>query len=405
MNAPHAPSLLAGIEMAPRDPILGLTEAFNLDRNPRKVNLGVGVYYDDDGQVPVLECVRRAERQILERPTPRSYLPIDGLPAYDRAVRELVFGADSSAHKEGLIVTVQALGGTGGLKVGADFLRRIAPTAEAWISDPSWENHRGLFENAGFTVRTYPYYDAKTHGLDFDGMIGAIRAMPAGSIVVLHACCHNPTGVDLGLDQWKTVIEEVRSRGLIPFLDIAYQGFGEGLDADGAAVRSFVRAGIPVLVSSSFSKSLSLYGERVGSLSVVVQSGDEAERVLSQLKRVVRTNYSNPPTYGGRVVATVLTTPELRSLWERELGHMRERIREMRRQLVEKLRARVPNADFSFVERQRGMFSYSGLSRAQVVRLREEFAVYMIESGRICVAALNTKNIDYVADCVARVIG
>ena len=405
MNAPHSPSLLAGIEMAPRDPILGLTEAFNLDRNPRKVNLGVGVYYDDDGQVPVLECVRRAERQILERPTPRSYLPIDGLPAYDRAVRELVFGADSSAHKEGLIVTVQALGGTGGLKVGADFLRRIAPTAEAWISDPSWENHRGLFENAGFTVRTYPYYDAKTHGLDFDGMIGAIRAMPAGSIVVLHACCHNPTGVDLGLDQWKTVIEEVRSRGLIPFLDIAYQGFGEGLDADGAAVRCFVRAGIPVLVSSSFSKSLSLYGERVGSLSVVVQSGDEAERVLSQLKRVVRTNYSNPPTYGGRVVATVLTTPELRSLWERELGHMRERIREMRRQLVEKLRARVPNADFSFVERQRGMFSYSGLSRAQVVRLREEFAVYMIESGRICVAALNTKNIDYVADCVARVIG
>ncbi len=405
MNAPHSPSLLAGIEMAPRDPILGLTEAFNLDRNPKKVNLGVGVYYDDDGKVPVLECVRRAERQILEQPTPRSYLPIDGLPAYDCAVRELVFGADSSAHKDGLIVTVQALGGTGGLKVGADFLRRIAPTAEAWISDPSWENHRGLFENAGFTVRTYPYYDAKTRGLDFDGMIGAIRAMPAGSIVVLHACCHNPTGVDLVLDQWKTVIEEVRSRGLIPFLDIAYQGFGEGLDADGAAVRSFVRAGIPVFVSSSFSKSLSLYGERVGSLSVVVQSGDEAERVLSQLKRVVRTNYSNPPTYGGRVVATVLTTPELRSLWERELGHMRERIREMRRQLVEKLRARLPNADFSFVERQRGMFSYSGLSRAQVVRLREEFAVYMIESGRICVAALNTKNIDYVADCVARVIG
>jgi aromatic-amino-acid transaminase len=405
MNAPHSPSLLAGIEMAPRDPILGLTEAFNLDRNPKKVDLGVGVYYDGDGKVPVLECVRRAERQILERPTPRSYLPIDGLPAYDCAVRELVFGTDSSAHKEGLIVTVQALGGTGGLKLGADFLRRIAPTAEAWISDPSWENHRGLFENAGFTVRTYPYYDAKTHGLDFDGMIGAIRAMSAGSIVVLHACCHNPTGVDLVLDQWKTVIEEVRSRGLIPFLDIAYQGFGEGLDADSAAVRSFVRAGIPVFVSSSFSKSLSLYGERVGSLSVVVQSGDEAERVLSQLKRVVRTNYSNPPTYGGRVVATVLTTPELRSLWERELGHMRERIREMRRQLAEKLRARVPDADFSFVERQRGMFSYSGLSRAQVVRLREEFAVYMIESGRICVAALNTKNIDYVADCVARVIG
>src|SRR6266704_1279174 len=305
MNAPHSPSLLSGIQMAPRDPILGLTEAFNADRNPKKVNLGVGVYYDDEGEVPLLECVRRAERQLVGQAAPRNYLPIDGLPAYDRAVRELVFGADSAALKEGRIITVQALGGTGGLKIGADFLRRIAPEAQAWISDPSWENHRGLFENAGFTVRTYPYYDAKTHGLDFDGMIGAIRAMPAGSIVVL-------------------------------------------------------------------------------------QSGDEAERVLSQLKRVVRTNYSNPPTYGGRVVATVLTTPELRSLWERELGHMR---------------ARMPNADFSFVERQRGMFSYSGLSRAQVVRLREEFAVYMIESGRICVAALNTKNIDYVADCVARVIG
>jgi aromatic-amino-acid transaminase len=390
--------------MAPRDPILGLTEAFNADPNPRKVNLGVGVYYDDGGKVPLLECVGRAESMLLAQPAPRAYLPIDGLPAYDRAVRELVFGADCSALEEGRIVTVQTLGGTGGLKVGADLLRRIAPQAGVWISDPTWENHRGLFENAGFTVGAYPYYDDKTHGLKFEGMLASLRALPAGSIVLLHACCHNPTGTDLSAKQWKGVLDEVVSRGLTPFLDFAYQGFAEGIEADAAAVRSFARAGIPLLVSSSFSKSLSLYGERVGSLSVVAQSADEAERVLSQLKRLVRTNYSNPPIHGGRVAAAVLTTPELRSLWEQELGRMRERIREMRRQLVSKLRERVPARDFSFIERQRGMFSYSGLSREQVVRLREEFAVYAIESGRICVSALNTKNIDYCADGIARVI-
>jgi len=404
MNAPHSPSAFAGIQMAPRDPILGLTEAYNADRNPKKVNLGVGVYYDDNGKVPLLECVQRAERVLVEQAAPRNYLPIDGLPAYDRAVRELVFGANATAVVEGRVVTVQALGGTGGLKIGADFLRYMAPKAEVWISDPSWENHRGIFENAGFTVHAYPYYDAATHGVNFKGMIAALRAAPAGSIMVLHACCHNPTGADLSGEQWKTVIEEVSSHGLIPFLDIAYQGFGAGLDADGAPVRSFAQAGIPVLVSSSFSKSLSLYGERIGSLSVVAQSGEEAGRVLSQLKRLVRTNYSNPPTHGGQVAATVLTSPELRSLWEQELGRMRERIREMRRELVQKLRARVPRADFAFIEQQRGLFAYSGLSREQVVKLREESAVYMIESGRVCVAALNTKNIDYAADCIARVI-
>ena len=390
--------------MAPRDPILGLTEAFNADRNPKKINLGVGVYYDDNGKVPLLECVRRAEKLLFEQGTPRNYLPIDGLPAYDKAVRELVFGVECSALKEGRIVTVQALGGTGGLKIGADFLRRIAPKAEAWISEPSWENHRALFENAGFAVRAYPYYDPKTHGIDFETMMATLRRLPAGSLVVLHACCHNPTGVDLEEAQWSRVLEAVVSRGLVPFLDFAYQGFGEGLDADAAAVRRFADAGIPMFVSSSFSKSLSLYGERVGSLSIVAESVEEAERVLSQLKRIVRTNYSNPPTHGGRVAATVLTTPELRALWEQELAHMRERIREMRRQLVDKLRASAPKADFGFVLRQRGMFSYSGLSREQVVRLREEFSVYAIESGRICVAALNRGNIDYAADCIARAI-
>jgi aromatic-amino-acid transaminase len=404
MNAPYSPSLLSRIQMAPRDPILGLTETFNTDANPAKVNLGVGVYYDDNGKVPLLECVRRAEKMLIEQASPRGYLPIDGLPAYDRAVRELVFGTESPALRENRIVTVQTLGGTGGLKVGADFLRHFAPGAEAWISDPTWENHRGLFENAGFAVRTYRYYDPVTHDVDFEGMLSGLRSMPAGSVVVLHACCHNPTGADLSEAQWKSVIDEVAARGLIPFLDIAYQGFGSGLEADSAAVRGFVGAGVPLFVSSSFSKSLSLYGERAGSLSVVTGSSEEADRVLSQLKRLVRTNYSNPPTHGGRVVATVLTTPELRSLWERELGRMRERIREMRRQLVKKLAERVPQADFSFIERQRGMFSYTGLTREQVVRLREEFAVYMIESGRVCVAALNTKNIDYSADCIGQII-
>ncbi len=405
MNAPHSSSPLAAVQMAPKDPILGVTETFNADKNPNKVNLGVGVYYDDNGKVPLLECVRRAETQLAEKSAPRSYLPIDGLPAYDRAVQALVFGADSAAARENRVVTVQALGGTGGLKIGADFLRRIAPDSQVWISQPSWENHRALFESAGFTVNTYPYYDPSSRGVDFAGMVATLRALPPASIVVLHACCHNPTGVDLTAEQWTVVIETVVSRGLIPFVDIAYQGFGEGIDADGEVVRRFAQAGGPVFVSNSFSKSFSLYGERVGALSVVAGSSEEAARVLSQLKRTVRTNYSNPPTHGGQIVAAVLTTAELRALWERELGQMRERVRDMRRQLVEKLRARAPRADFGFVMRQRGMFSYSGLSKSQVARMRGEFSVYAIDSGRICVAALNSRNVDYVADAIARVIG
>jgi aromatic-amino-acid transaminase len=398
------PSLLAAVEMAPADPILGVTEAFNQDTSPDKINLGVGVYYDDDGRVPVLECVRRAEQKLAESPTPRSYLPIDGLQVYDRAARELVFGTASEPVRASRIVTVQALGGTGGLKIGADLLRRINPDAQVWISDPSWENHRALFEYAGFTVHAYPYYDAATHGLDFAGMTGALRQLPPGSIAVLHACCHNPTGVDLSLEQWDSVIEIVNARGLVPFLDIAYQGFAEGLEADAAPVRRFAEACPVVLVSSSFSKSLSLYGERVGALSVVAESPDAAGRVLSQVKRVIRTNYSNPPTHGGQAVAMVLTTPELRSLWDKELGQMRERIKAMRRQLVEKIRAVRSDFDFSFVLRQRGMFSYSGLTRDQVHRLRKEYSVYAIDSGRICVAALNTRNVDYVASAIAKVL-
>ncbi|TMH44321.1 MAG: aspartate/tyrosine/aromatic aminotransferase [Betaproteobacteria bacterium] len=315
MNAPHSPSLLAQVPMAPSDPILGITEAYVADPNPKKVNLGVGVYYDDAGKVPLLECVRRAESERLKAAPPRNYLPIDGLAAYDRAVQELVFGKEFAAVREKRIVTVQAIGGTGGLKIGADFLRQITPLSEVWISDPSWENHRQLFEAAGFTVRSYPYYEPKTHGLDFAGMRSALDRLPAGAIVVLHACCHNPTGVDLSPEHWSEILAIVQRRGLIPFLDLAYQGFGDGLDADALAARLFGGAMSPVFLSTSFSKSLSLYGERVGAFSLVTASPEEAARVLSQLKRIVRTNYSNPPTHGSQLAAGVLASPELRAQW------------------------------------------------------------------------------------------
>jgi aromatic-amino-acid transaminase len=397
-------ALLAAVEMAPRDPILGVTDAFVADTSPAKVNLGVGVYYDDNGKVPILECVRYAEQKIAASAAPHGYLPIDGLQAYDRAVQAELFGADSETLRAGRAVTVQALGGTGGLKVGADLLRRIDPGAQVWISDPSWENHRALFEYAGFTVNSYPYYDAATHGVNFDAMTAALQKLPAGAIVVLHACCHNPTGADLSAAQWERVIEIVNARGLVPFLDIAYQGFAESLDADAAAVRRFAQACPIALVASSFSKSLSLYGERVGALSVATRNADEAARVLSQVKRVIRTNYSNPPLFGGQIVTTVLTTPELRTLWDKELGQMRERIKVMRRQLVDKIRAIRADFDFSFIIAQRGMFSYSGLTKEHVRRLREEYSIYALDSGRICVSALNSKNIDYVAKAVASVL-
>ena len=404
MNAPFAPSLLSGVELAPRDPILGVSEAFNADQNPRKVNLGVGVYCDENGKVPLLECVKRAERELTELASPRSYLPIDGLPAYDREVRAMLFGRDSEVIAEGRAVTVQAVGGTGALKVGADFLRRFAPAAQVWISEPSWENHRALFEGAGFTVNTYTYFDATTRGLDFAGMIAALEQIPAGSVIVLHACCHNPTGVDPTPAQWPRIIDLVRARGLVPFLDIAYQGFGDGIDQDGSVVRAFAATPGPLLVASSFSKSFSIYGERVGALSVVATDKDEAARVLSQVKRTIRANYSTPPTHGGQVVATVMCSPELRALWEAELAAMRNRIKLMRALLVERLHEQVPQRDFRFILAQRGMFSYSGLTKAQVLALRDDFSIYAIDTGRICVAALNTRNVEVVAAAIAKVV-
>jgi aromatic-amino-acid transaminase len=397
-------SLFARVEMAPRDPILGLNEQFAADPNPNKVNLGIGVYTDADGKLPLLACVKAAEAQMMQSPKPRGYLPIDGIPAYDKAVQGLVFGADSEAVAAGRIATVQGLGGTGGLKVGADFLKRVNPNAQVLISDPSWENHRALFEAAGFAVGTYPYYDATQRGVNFDAMLAALGAAPAGTIVVLHACCHNPTGYDLTPAQWGQVISTLQARGLVPFLDMAYQGFGEGIAEDGAVIQQFLASGMDFFVATSFSKSFSLYGERVGALSVVCQSKDEAARVLSQLKRVIRSNYSNPPTHGAQIVATVLGSPELRAQWEQELAGMRERIRAMRRALVDKLTAAGVEGDLSYITQQKGMFSYSGLSPAQMERLRTEFGVYGVSTGRVCVAALNLHNIDYVAKAIAAVM-
>jgi len=396
-------SVFSAIEMAPRDPILGITEAFNADTNPAKINLGVGVYYDDNGKVPLLKCVEKAEAILIEQHAPRTYLPIEGLAAYDKAVQELVFGADSAVIQEKRAVTVQALGGTGALKLGADFLKRFSPDSEVFISNPSWENHRALFESAGFKVNNYAYYDETTHGVNFAAMLAALKAMPRGSIVVLHACCHNPTGADLTQAQWDEVIAAVVAGGLVPFLDMAYQGFGAGIAEDGAVVRRFAATGVALLVSNSFSKSFSLYGERVGALSVVAASAEEASRLLSQLKRVVRTNYSNPPVHGGKVVATALATPELRQMWEDELAGMRVRIKEMREAFVQKLKVKAPGHDFDFVREQVGMFSYSGLTKEQVGKLREQ-SIYAVDTGRICVAALNSKNIDVVVDAIAKVL-
>jgi len=397
-------SMFTAVEMAPRDPILGLNEQFAADTNPNKVNLGVGVYYDDNGKLPLLQCVQAAEQNMMKAPTARGYLPIDGIAAYDNAVKALVFGADSEPVTSGRVATIQAIGGTGGLKVGADFLKKLNPNAKVLISDPSWENHRALFTNAGFEVESYPYYDAAKRGINFDGMLAALNAAPAGTVVVLHACCHNPTGYDITSEQWDQVVAAVKARNLVPFLDMAYQGFGYGLKEDGAAVAKFVAAGLTFFVSTSFSKSFSLYGERVGALSVLCENKEEAGRVLSQLKIAIRTNYSNPPTHGGAVVAAVLGNPELRALWEKELGEMRVRIKAMRQKLVDGLKAAGVKEDMSFITTQIGMFSYSGLTKDQMVRLRNEFGVYGTDKGRMCVAALNSKNIEHVCASIAKVV-
>lgn len=397
-------SFFSSVALAPDDPILGLTDAWLADPRSPKVNLGVGVYYDADGRQVLPESVMRAEATLTARRRARSYIPIDGLPDYDSATQRLVFGEDCAAAAEGRVVTAQTLGGTGALRVGADFLKATLPFAKVAISQPSWPNHQVLFRAAGFEIGNYPYYHADSHGVDFDAMLAALLAMDAGTVVLLHACCHNPTGADLSDAQWDEVVAVCRERGLIPFLDMAYQGFAEGIDADAVAVRALSSSGLQFFVSSSFSKSFSLYGERVGALSIVTASKEEAGRVLSQVKRVIRTNYSNPPIHGGAIVAAVLSSPELRQMWEDELGGMRERIRAMRTGLVDQLKAEGVAQDFSFVIKQRGMFSYTGLTAAQVETLKADFGIYAVSTGRICLAALNSKNIGYVAKAIAQVV-
>ncbi len=397
-------NLFSSVQLAPKDPIFGLTEAYTADQRPGKVNLGVGVYYTDEGKVPLLRAVLEAEKELVAKQSPRAYVPIEGPNPYNSAVQNLLFGADSPLIKEGRVVTAECLGGTGALRVGGDFVKRLETNAPAAISAPSWENHRGIFESAGYQVLDYTYFDPKTRGVDFDGMVKSLESFPAKTLVILHACCHNPTGADLTAEQWKKIISICQTRQLIPFLDIAYQGFASGIEQDGAAVRMFADSGMSFFVSSSFSKSFSLYGERVGALSIVTQSKEESARVLSQLKRVIRTNYSNPPTHGAAIVATVLNSPTLRQMWEDELAEMRERIKAMRHGLNQKLAASGVQQDFSFIEAQRGMFSYSGLTADQVAKLQEQDGIYALSTGRICVAALNTKNLDRVAQAIARVL-
>ncbi|MDO2948616.1 aromatic amino acid transaminase [Aeromonas simiae] len=392
------------VDAYPGDPILTLVETFHKDLREQKVNLGIGLYYDEQGRIPLLPSVQQAETQRATTLAPRPYLPMEGAANYRTAVQHLLFGARHEAVNAGRIATIQTIGGSGALKIGADFLKRYFPGSEVWVSDPTWDNHKAMFEGAGIKVHDYPYYDAVTGGVRFADMLACLQNMPARSIVLLHPCCHNPTGVDLSREQWDRVIAVVVEQGLIPFMDIAYQGFGDGLDDDAYAIRAMTDAGVSFFVSNSFSKNLSFYGERCGGLSVVCQTSDEADRVLGQLKATVRRNYSSPPTHGGQITAAVMTQPELHAMWVNEVTEMRTRIKAMREKLYSVLSAKVPGRDFSYFIQQRGMFSYTGLTPEQVDRLREEHAVYLVRSGRMCVAGLNSRNVEYVADAIAAVL-
>ena len=387
------------------DPILSLNEDFQKDPRPHKINLSIGIYFDDAGRIPVMDAVKRAEQVVVAKGGPKPYLPIEGAANFRTAVAHLLFGAGHEAVTSGRIATIQSVGSSGGLKVGADFLARYFPGSAVWVSDPTWDNHRSMFEGAGLAVNTYPYYDAASGGLKFDAMVATLRGLPARSIVLLHACCHNPTGAALTRAQWDELIPVMRERELIPYLDLAYQGFGDGIEADAYAVRALASAGLSFFVANSFSKSMSVYGERCGALSVVCPDANQAALVLGQMKFTVRRNYSSPPIHGGQLVATVLTDPALRSDWEAELGAMRERILAMRRRLHEVLADRQPGRDFGYLLSQRGMFSFTGLSTAQVDALRERHAVYMVRSGRICVAGLNSGNVQATANAMAAVLG
>ena len=386
------------------DPILSLNEDFQKDPRPHKINLSIGIYFDDAGRIPVMDSVRRAEAMVVAKGGPKPYLPIEGAANFRTAVQLLLFGAGHEAVGSGRIATIQSVGSSGGLKVGADFIASWFEGSQVWVSGPTWDNHRSMFEGAGLTVNTYPYYDPVTGGLKFDAMLDTLRGLPPKSIVLLHACCHNPTGVDLTRAQWDTLIPVLRERQLIPYLDLAYQGFGDGIEPDAHAARALADAGVSFFIANSFSKSMSVYGERCGALSVVCPNAREAALVLGQMKFTVRRNYSSPPIHGGQIVATVLTEPGLRENWERELGAMRERILAMRTKLHAVLATRLPGRDFDYLLTQRGMFSYTGMTPAQVDLLRDVHGVYMLRSGRICVAGLNSGNVEATALAMAAVL-
>ncbi len=394
--------LFSNIRLSPLDPVVISFEAFLADQRASKINLGVGMYYDDRGAIPLMKAVQRADAILAEKPKPWGYIPVEGLPDFRRGAERLVFGEDSSAVLEGRVVLLQTIGGTGAIRLGSDLLRELAPNAKVAVSDPSWPNHPPIFEASGFEVITYPYYDAQVAGLDFDGMIQAFRNFAPGTIVVLHACCHNPTGVDLSMAQWREVAAVIAERGLVPFVDLAYQGFGVGIDDDAAPVRLLADIGVPLLVSISFSKSFALYGERVGALAVVASSAPEGARLMGQIKNIIRAQYSTAPTHGASIVGMVLNTAELETLWRDELDSMRARIATMRDGLAERLRG-ANGQDFSAIARQRGLFSYSGLSQSQVAALKNDHALYALDTGRICMAAVNSGNIDKVADAIKRV--
>ena len=386
------------------DPILSLIVAFLADSRPRKANLGIGIYYDENGQIPVLRSVQKAEALLAKHVTPKPYLPMEGMESYRNAIQELVFGADHPLRKAGRIATIQTVGGSGALKVGADFLKRFFPDAQVWVSAPTWDNHRSMFDGAGFVVNDYPYYDDSTGTIDIDGMLETLQRLPKRSIVLLHPCCHNPTGVDLSQAQWRQVIKVLKAGELIPFLDLAYQGFGDGFEEDVFAIRELAAANVSFLLANSFAKNFSIYAERCGGLSVVCPDAKQAEFVLGQLKFTVRRNYSSPPLHGASVISTVLNDPALKAEWQGEVAQMRERIKAMRKKLFDTLSAAAPGRDLSYLITQRGMFSYSGLSPEQVDRLREEFGVYLVRSGRMCIAGLNDGNVDYVAAAMAAVL-
>lgn len=396
--------LFSSVPLAPEDAILGVVESFKQDPREEKVNLSIGIYSDKNGKVPVLKAVAKAEAFLFENPTPKVYLPMSGLGSYIDCVQKLLFTKDHALYEEKRLATVQSLGGTGALKVGADFLHTIVPNSKVYVSNPTWSNHIAIFEGAGFEVEDYPYFDETTKGVAFDAFIEKMKSIPEESIVVLHACCHNPTGADLSTAQWQEVADLFKERNLIPFLDMAYQGFSKGILEDAESIHIFAEKDMPVFIASSFSKSFSLYSERIGALTVITSDQEEQERITSQLKTMVRAIYSSPPSYGAQLVHYVLADDELRAEWEAELAEMRDRIKDMRSKFVSLLNEKQDKVDFSFINNQAGMFSYSGLSADQVTKLKKDYAIYTVDTGRICIAALNDQNIELAADAVVNVL-